>query len=84
MSGSESCTLEKYVNGGDTVTVCIDINSESWEKEFSDNIGVQDEAEHGGDDSNDKEQDSMALISKSYKDVIASLEDIQLFLETRG
>ena len=36
VSDSESCTLEEYVNGDDTVPVCIDINSESWEEEFFD------------------------------------------------
>ena len=34
------------MNGVDTVPVCIDIDSESWEEELFDNIGVEDEAKH--------------------------------------
>ena len=36
VSDSKSCKLEEYVNGDDTVPMCIDINNESWEEEFFD------------------------------------------------
>ena len=54
------------VNGEDDVPVCLDTCSDTWEEEFFDNLGQEDQGE---------EQD---------EEVILSLEDIQLFLESRG
>ena len=54
------------VNGEDDVPVCLDACSDTWEEEFFDNLGQEDQGE---------EQDEEAILS---------LEDIQLFLESRG
>ena len=54
------------VNGVDDVPVCLDACSDTWEEEFFDNLGQEDQGE---------EQDEEAILS---------LEDIQLFLESRG
>ena len=54
------------VNGEDDVPVCLDACSDTWEEEFFDNLGQEDQG---------KEQD---------EETILSLEDIQLFLESRG
>ena len=54
------------VNGEDDVPVCLDACSDTWEEEFFDNLGQEDQG---------KEQDEEAILS---------LEDIQLFLESRG
>ena len=54
------------VNGEDNVPVCLDVCSDTWEEEFFDNLGQEDQG---------KEQDEEAILS---------LEDIQLFLESRG
>ena len=48
------------------VPVCLDACSDTWEEEFFDNLGQEDQGE---------EQDEEAILS---------LEDIQLFLESRG
>ena len=53
------------VNGENGVPVCLDACSDTWEEEFFDNLGQEDQGE---------EQD----------EAILSLEDIQLFLESRG
>ena len=50
------------VNGEDDVPVCLDACSDTWEEEFFDNLGQEDQDE----------------------EAILSLEDIQLFLESRG
>ena len=50
------------VNGEDDVPVCLDACSDTWEEEFFDNLGQEDQGE----------------------EAILSLEDIQLFLESRG
>ena len=54
------------VNGEDDLPVCLDACSDTWEEEFFDNLGQEDQG---------KEQDEEAILS---------LEDIQLFLESRG
>ena len=46
--------------------MCLDACSDTWEEEFFDNLGQEDQG---------KEQDEEAILS---------LEDIQLFLESRG
>ena len=63
MTGRDHCPL---VNGEDDVPVCLDACSYTWEEEFFDNLGQEDQGE---------DQD---------EDAILSLEDIQLFLESRG
>ena len=54
------------VNGEDDVPVCLDACSDTWEEEFFDNLGQEDQG---------KEQDEEAILS---------LDDIQIFLESRG
>ena len=54
------------VNGEDDVPGCLNAYSDTWEEEFFDNLGKEDQG---------KEQDEEAKLS---------LEDIQLFLESRG
>ena len=54
------------VNGEDDVPVCLDACSDTWDEEFFDNLGHEEQGE---------EQDEEAILS---------LEDIQLFLESRG
>ena len=63
MTGRDHCPL---VNGEDDVPVCLDACSDTWEKEFFDNLGQEVQGE---------DQDEEAILS---------LEDIQLFLESRG
>ena len=63
MTGRDHCPL---VNGEDDIPVCLDACSYTWEEEFFDNLGQEDQGE---------DQDEEAILS---------LEDIQLFLESRG
>ena len=60
MTGCEHCESRGCV------PVCLDACSDTWEEEFFDNLGQEDQG---------KEQD---------EETILSLEDIQLFLESRG
>ena len=73
------------MNGEDDVPVCLDACSHTWEEEFFDNLGQDDQ----GEEDSDNEQPSPEFEPpqskiKSYKEAILSLEDIQLFLESRG
>ena len=45
MTGHDHCPLEEYVNGEDDVPVCLDACSDTWEEEFFDNLGQEDQGE---------------------------------------
>ena len=34
MNGQDSCTLEEYVNGEDSIPVCMEFNSDRWDESF--------------------------------------------------
>ena len=53
MTGCDHCPLEEYVNGEDDVPVCLDACSDTWEEEFFDNLGQEDQDE---EDSYNKQQ----------------------------
>ena len=89
MTGCDHCSLEEYVNGEDDVPVCFDACSDTWEEEFFDNLGQEDQGEDQDEEDSDNEQPSPEFEPpqskiKSYKEAILSLEDIQLFFESRG
>ena len=67
VAANESMALQGLidVNGENDVPVCLDACSDTWDEEFFDNLGQEDQGE---------DQDEEAM----------SLEDIQLFLESRG
>ena len=46
MNGRDSCTLEEYVNGEGSIPVCIEFDSDRWDKTF---------LSHFGDDAYDQE-----------------------------
>ena len=43
MTGHDHCPLEEYVNGEDDVPVCLDACSDTWEEEFFDSLGQEDQ-----------------------------------------
>ena len=49
MIGHDHCPLEEYVNGEDDVRVCLDACSDTWEEEFFDNLGQEDQDEEDSD-----------------------------------
>ena len=56
MTGWDHCSLEEYVNGEDDVPVCFDDCSDSWEEEFFDNLGWEDQGEDQDEEDSDNEQ----------------------------
>ena len=45
MTGCDHCTLEEYVNGVDDVPVSLDACSDTWEEEFFNILGQEDQGE---------------------------------------
>ena len=95
MTGCDHCPLKEYVNGEDEVPVCMDANSETWEEDFFNHLGQDEDQDHEESDNeqSDNEQSDNEQSPdleppqpklKTYKEAIMSLEDVQLFLESRG
>ena len=45
MTGCDHCPLEEYMNGENDVPVCLDAGSDTWEEEFFDNLGQEEQGE---------------------------------------
>ena len=39
MNGRDSCTLDEYVNGEGSIPVCIEFDSDRWDKTFLSHFG---------------------------------------------
>ncbi len=78
------CSSDEYINGEDSLPVCNDLDSLTWEEDFMHQLGqVGGEEECDEDEEDDSEQLPISNV-KTYKDAILALEDIKTFLESRG
>ena len=89
MTGRDHCPLEEYVNGEDDIPVCLDACSDTWEEEFFDNLGQEDQGEDQDEEDSDSEQPSPEFEPpqskiKSYKEAILSLEEFNFSLNLEG
>ena len=81
----------EYVSGDNCLPVCLELDDDRWDKHFmADIAGAQecnneDEDEEGRNDSESDREDQPAIPQlKSFKEAIASLEQVQRFLECHG
>ena len=87
MSGHEACPLEEYVNGDSDLTVCLDVDDNSWESTFFAHLGQEEEEEPSEDKENDDQEtvdDEPPLKVKTYTEANEFLEEMQRFLESQG
>ena len=84
---SDSCTLEEYVNGEDSIPVCMEFDSDRWDESFYHILGVMHMTRKIA---NEEQDESMADIEppplkiKTFQEAIQSLENVQHFLESQG
>ncbi len=81
------CDVDEYLQGDDDLPVCMDLNNDSWEADFLDQLG-EDEQEVANEEE-DKEEDEMDIEPpppkiQNFKEAVQSLEDVQQFLEGLG
>ncbi len=77
--------MDEYLQGDDDLPVCMDLDNDSWEADFLDQLG-EDEKEVA-DEEEDKEEDEMDPPPpkiQNFKEAVQSLEDVQQFLEDVG
>lgn len=82
----ECCTSSEYVSGNDCLAVCQDLDDDTWEEKFIADLAdaedtKDDEVDGGNEDESDQEDQLIVPQIKSLKDAIASLEQVQHFLE---
>ncbi len=71
------CSSDEYINGEDSIPVCNDLDSLTWEEDFMHQLGqVGGEEECDEDEKDDSEQLPISNV-KTYKDAILALEDIK-------
>ena len=81
--------LPEYVSGDDCLPVCLELGDDRWDEHFMANIaGAQEydnEDEEGRSDNGSDREDQAAIPQlKSFKEAIASLEQVQHFLKCHG
>ena len=89
MTNEECCSGTEYVSGDDCLPVCLELDDDTWDDHFMANIaGAQEydnEDEEGRSDNESDREDQAAIPQlKSFKEAIASLEQVQHFLECHG
>ena len=89
MINEECCSGTEYVSGDDCLPVCLELDHDRWDEHFMANIaGAQEcnnEDEEGRSDNGSDREDQVAIPQlKSFNEAIASLEQVQHFLECHG
>ena len=85
MGSLDSCSVEEYVQG-DNLDICADFDSEHWEDNFMDSLTGQGESNPAAEETSDSEEVNIPPSPKlkNFKEALTSLEDVQIFLESRG
>ncbi len=89
----DACSVQEYANGDDEIPVCIEMDDNSWDESFMlhlqepANNSQQDDDEENDEEDDEKggkDSDQPEPAIKTFKEAIASLEDVQHFLERKG
>ena len=89
----DRCSLEEYIGGDSSLSVCIEMDDNSWEDTFLATLSGQSSADNRDeelavdeqDESEDDMEDTQVLPKlKSFREAIQSLEDVRCFLQSRG
>ena len=85
MGTLHQCTAEEYVNGDNSLSVCVDMDDDQWDASFLDSLA---EEQAVTDDEEELEEEfnvpPPAPKLKSLQEAIQSLEDIKVYLEDHG
>ena len=81
--------MAEYLHGEDDLPVCLELDTDSWEADFLDQLG-EDEEVTDEEVTNEEEEDELLDVQppppkiKNFKEAVQSLEDVQQFLEGLG
>ena len=82
MPAGGRCDLDEYLQGDDDLPVCMDLDNDSWETDFLDHLGQDEEEADEEEDEGENEMDIELPPPKiqNYKEAVQALEDVQHFL----
>ncbi len=82
--GTNSCSANEYINGDNTLPVCIEFDDDTWNESFLESLcaTVEDEEADGEEEDLDLQPPPPKL--RSYREAIQSLDDVKTFLESRS
>ena len=78
----KSCSVTEYLHSEEEIPVCVDIDGDDWDANFLAQLGG-DVGEQEFDEDDDVGEDPTPNV-KSFADAIKALDDVKLFLESRG
>ena len=87
MGTLHQCSVEEYVNGDNSLSVCVDMDDDQWDASFLDSLTEEEEPMSLTDGEEEEEEFNVpppAPKLQSFKEAIQSLDDIKVFLEDRG
>ena len=82
MPTDEHCNVNDYLN--DDVPVCMEAEIDSWEADFLEQLGEEEQDEQQMDGEGPDEDDVITPKLSNFKEAIQSLDNVQEFLESRG
>ena len=77
-------SVEEYVNGDNSLSVCVDMDDDQWDENFLDSLTEEEEPVTGDEEEEEFNVPPPVPKIHSFKEAIQSLDDIKVFLEDRG
>ena len=89
MGSLDQCSTEEYVNGDDSLPVCIDLDDDQWDEVFLSSLTREENSpevtlESEGEEEEDLDVPPTLSTITTCTEATHSLEDIKLFLEQNG
>ena len=84
MGTLHQCSVEEYVNGDNSLSVCVDMDDDQWDENFLDSLTEEEEPVTGDEEEEEFNVPPPVPKIHSFKEAIQSLDDIKVFLEDRG
>lgn len=85
MGTQSACTVSEYINGDNDVPVCSDLENDQWEDDFFESLSQNPMASQDADSDpeSDVDLDPPEPVIKNFREAVESLENVQVFLESR-
>ena len=77
------CSVEEYVNGDNSLSVCVDVDDDQGDASFLDSLTDKEEPVTAGEEEEEFNAPPHVPKLQSFKKAIQALDDIKVFLEDR-
>ena len=80
----KSCTPQQFISGDDDLPVCMEMDDESWEETFLEELTSAEDASEEMEEDDELDDDPVLPKLKTYNEAINFLEVVCQFLEHKG